>query len=525
MNHRAFRRWLSTIAVPLASSVSLSILCGCQTDEGAKVGRTALLGGTAPSEVVVAAESGLIQTGFAPAPSDAPSPSAATPDIPPSADERPIDLATALALAGADNPTIALAVEAVRASEADLLLARSLLLPSLNAGSSFNLHRGNLQSSQGIILDVDRQSLYAGAGSFAVGTGTVGIPGVRLTAHLADALYQPAAARHMVQAQRFDAAATRNTILLEVATRYLDLVSAEARLAALRQSEAEAAEVVRLTANFTKVGQGRASDEDRARSDALLLHTQVQGVEEEVAVAAANLARFLSLDPSVRLLALDRLPPMIRLVDPCEDIETLIAIALRNRPEMGAAAASIAVAEVNRRQEKARPLLPFLSVGYSAGSFGGGSDTADSRFGHFNNRTDFDALAVWSLDNLGFGNLAVQRRTRAVVGQSVANQVRVVDRVRQEVAAARALSISRLEQIEVARRQLASAESGYRLDVIRTRNLEGRPIEVLNSLNLLATARQDLIRAVIGYDQAQFQLFVALGQPPSVMPPEDGACP
>jgi hypothetical protein len=41
----------------------------------------------------------------------------------------------------------------------------------------------------------------------------------------------------------------------------------------------------------------------------------------------------------------------------------------------------------------------------------------------------------------------------------------------------------------------------------------------LDSVNLLATARQDLVRAVIRYDQAQFRLFVALGRMPSHLDP------
>jgi hypothetical protein len=76
-----------------------------------------------------------------------------------------------------------------------------------------------------------------------------------------------------------------------------------------------------------------------------------------------------------------------------------------------------------------------------------------------------------------------------------------------------------------------AAAEGYRLDVIRIRNLAGTrlkqrayPIEALNNFRLLNAARQDLIRALVGHDQAQFQLFVALGQPPTLAP-ADRRCP
>src|SRR5262249_39074590 len=115
--------------------------------------------------------------------------------IPPPAADLPLDLSTALTLAGVDNPTIALAEEAVRASEAEQLQARALLLPTLNAGASFDWHDGALESSQGIIRSVERQSVYFGAGASAVGAGTVTVPGVHLIGHLADALYAPHIAR------------------------------------------------------------------------------------------------------------------------------------------------------------------------------------------------------------------------------------------------------------------------------------------------------------------------------------------
>jgi outer membrane protein TolC len=438
-----------------------------------------------------------------------------SPALPPPCTDYPLDLETALGLAGAQNPTIALAGEAVRASQADLLQAWALLLPTLEAGVSFNLHRGNLESARGIIREVNRQSLYAGAGASAVGAGTVTIPGVLVTGHVADAIFDPHIAGQKVTGRVFDSAATRNRVFLEVTTRYFALAGAEARLQALRQSESDLAEVVQLTANFARTGQGRHGDAERAQSEAFLLHVTAEQAEEEVAVAAAELARLLSLDPAVHLRAPSGPLPVIQLVDPHAELEALIQLALQNRPEVGARMAEVTAKETQLRKERVRPFVPLLSVGYSAGGFGGGSNLADSRFGHFSSRTDFDVYAVWSLQNFGLGNLAVQRQVRAQVGEAVAEQVRVVDLIRREVAEAYALSAARRRELEVAGTRVATAQRAYRLDLIRAKNLEGRPIELLHSLNLLATARQDLVRAQVGYIQAQFQLFVALGQPPT----------
>ena len=212
-----------------------------------------------------------------------------TETIPPSLADYSIDLETALGLAGADNPTIALAQEAVAASRAQQLEAQSLLLPSLNVGVSYNDHQGPLQTSTGVITKVTRQSLYDGLGAEAVGAGTVGFPGVHLFADLADAAFAPRAARERVAGRSFDALATRNTILLEAATRYFDLAAAAASLQAARQSEADSEQIASLTSAFAKKGQGRQSDAERAHDNTLLLHGAEQRAEEDAAVAAAAL--------------------------------------------------------------------------------------------------------------------------------------------------------------------------------------------------------------------------------------------
>ena len=160
------------------------------------------------------------------------------------------------------------------ASLAEQLQARALLLPGLNAGVDVDLHRGNLQSGTGIIRDVNRESLAVrGGGGIRAGTAT--IPGVRLFSQLADAIYEPRVAQHVgVFARRFEATATDNSILLDVATRYFDLVGAEEWLRSIRQSEKDLDVVVTLTANFAKSGQGRQGDADRAASEAQLLHAE-----------------------------------------------------------------------------------------------------------------------------------------------------------------------------------------------------------------------------------------------------------
>jgi outer membrane protein TolC len=430
--------------------------------------------------------------------------------------EQVISLSDALRLAGVESPTIGLAEEIVRASLAEQTLARSLLFPSLHAGATLSAHQGTLLSAQGIVRTVDRESLFFGAGADVRGAGTVAVPGVILTGHLGDAVFAPRVARQKVLSSGLDAQATRNQVLLQVANAYLALAGAEARVLALRESERELAEVARLTADFAAAGQGRDGDAQRARGELQLLQGTRLQAEEDAALSAAELSRLLSVDPATRLRPEAGTPPLVHLVDARQSLEHLIEQALAQHPEIAARGADVALRETRLRQERVRPLLPTLAVGFSAGDFGGGSDQVGYRFSHFNGRTDFDVLAVWTLQNLGFGNRAIQNKVRAEIGQADAARAQAIDKVRREVAEAFADSAARREQMDLAQQRAATAQKAFQQDLNRTKNLEGRLLEVLDSFNQLTAARQELIATMVGFSQAQFNLYVALGKMPAL---------
>lgn len=426
-----------------------------------------------------------------------------------------IDLAGALELAGAANPTVNLAREASREAEAVMLAADALKWPSLNAGFNFAVHRGTLQRSGGAILAVDRQSLYFGGGARALGAQTVAVPGVRLFYPLADVIAEPRVARLQLVGRRADAVAVQNLTLLDVAAAYLELVRADAALDALRRGEAELAEVVRVTAAFARTGQGRDADAKRAAANAALLLRQVEEAVGERTVASARLAELVGLDPTLRLTPTPGPLVALRLIDAGQPLEALIARAEANRPELVARSSEAAAARVRVRQEEARPWLPTISAGYSVGGFGGGSDPTTPGLGHFGTRTDFDVAAVWTVQNLGYGNRALVRRTGAAAAQAAARRDDALNRVREDVTEARAQIAAAVSRIETARRQLAAAEDGFREEARRVQQGEGVPLEALDSTRSLLEARLDLVRALTDHNLAQFRLLAAVGAAPA----------
>lgn len=463
-------------------------------------------------------------------PPDAPLPPVSDPKIPavtvepatpviPSTSAYPIDLYVALRLADNENPEIAAARAAILEALANQLQARVLLVPTLNAGLHYHGHTGNLIRSAGRILSLSEQSLYIGGGSDTVAAETVKVPMVNLYSPITEAWFEPLITHQRVIESEAHAVATANEILREVSTHYLELLGAEARLEAMRISQAQTVELTRVISSYAVAGERREADAFRAGVTSQLRLAEVQKLEGEVAVASARLAQRLNLDPSVRLLAhLGPLTP-ITLIDPASDPETLTLTALQRRPELVARSAEIAAVTYEFKEELARPLLPTIWLGFSAGAFGGGSNLSQPLLGRFSGRTDFDVRLLWTVLNLGDGNMARWRRRRAEIGIAVGEQSLMANQVRREVASALATMKARLNQIQVARIQLSAAESGFNEDFDRARQNLGRPIEALDNLEHLVDARIRLIEAITQYNQAQFALFVALGSPPPLPPP------
>jgi outer membrane protein TolC len=433
-----------------------------------------------------------------------------------------IDLGIALRLAGVDNPTIDLAWERVQEALANQLAARSLLLPSVNVGGNYRSHSGVLQAETGQMRDVDLQSLYTGLGAQAVGSGPVSTPGVRLFAHLGDAFYEPLAARQLVSERKSEAEAVQNSVLLDVVTAYLLMAGAEGRLSLLEQAQKELDTVVRLTNLYAAEGQGRRSDANRVAARAATLTGGLADFREEIATASARLTRLLNLDPSVGLRTPNGPIELIHLFPEDSQLEPLIEAAMRSRPELLARSAALFHSQVRERQEQLRPWVPTVSAGYSYAAFGGGSNQTTPEFSPLRPRSDFDLVAVWNFQNLGFGNRARTERADARVGQAVASLNAEINRVRREVAESLAELQASARQLQLIRQALAPAEEGFQQESERIRQGEGRPIELLDSFRQLFDTRQDILRATVAYDVAQFRLWVAVGSSPLA---DAGVCP
>jgi outer membrane protein TolC len=439
----------------------------------------------------------------------------------------PIDLYSALQLAGERNPQILLAQQRVVEAVALRQLAAAQFLPTLNLGTSVDSHWGVLQQSNGNILSVRRESVFVGSGANAIAAGSVNIPGVLWTLNVSDAIYNSLVSRQDVDRSTFESQATRQDVLLDVALAYSDLVRAEGGRSISIVTRNDANELARITAAYEQTGEGRKADADRARTEQLRREAEIFTAEATVVRSSAALCKLLHLDPTLRLHPTDnQVVPKSIVPDPIP-LSELLAIALMYRPELNERRAAVARSLLSLKGAKTLPFSPTVLVGFSTGGFGGGSDLAaqptgtnvfargEPRFGSFANREDLDAMAYWTLQNLGVGNKAQIDAARSRLSSADLELLVTLDRIRSEVAAAYARTHARFAQIRSCELAIKTGQEAFDEDMNRIRGREGLPLEVVDSLRLLARSRIEYLNAIVDYNKAQFQLYVSLGKPPA----------
>lgn len=445
-------------------------------------------------------------------------------------EESLIDLGSALKLAGVENPELLLARARVAQAVAERQLAVAQLLPDLNLGTNFDTHNGALQQARGNILEVNRSAMYFGLGANAVAAGTVNIPGLYYNMNVGEAWFRFLISRQRVRTSEYNTEATRNDVLLRTCLAYLDLLSADGRRSIAAKNREQAAEVARLTAEFANAQQGREADARRARVELERRDIEFTQTEGDTLSASAKLCQILNLDPSTRLKPIDGwVVPSPIVPDPIP-LPELIAIAMLQRPELAARRSEVRTALYELSLAKVLPFAPNMILGYSAGGFGGGSNLISQpggfvngsgqvveapRFGDFAGRSDLDVAVFWTFKNMGVGNWAMVRIADSRAKQSQFREIETLNQVRAEVAEAHARVASRYLQIESAEKAVRSGIDAFEEDMTRIKGGQGFPLELVDSLRILCRARYEYLDSIIGYNRAQFQLWVSLGRPPA----------
>jgi outer membrane protein TolC len=432
----------------------------------------------------------------------------------------PINLATALRLAGARPLIIAAAESSVQLAEAELAKARVLWLPSFNVGTGYYRHDGGTEGQSGNFYINSKDAFFAGAG---------------LTARVAtaDALFAPLAARQILRSRAIDVQTARNEALLAVAVAYFDVQQARGRLAAARDVVDKGVALGKAI-DLQRVSVAKPTDLHRARALLAGFEDAIATAREQWGLASADLTRVLRLDPTATVSPLE--PPNLRvtLIAPQIAVDVLIPIGLTGRPELASQQALVQAALVRIRQERMRPLVPSLILQGSPGPSGPGGYLmggvfASGAHGDGNPtvaREDVSVGLVWELQNLGLGNRALVRERRAEQQQLLVELFRIQDQVAAEIARAYVQVQSATARVTTSERGLREAGLAYEGSLAELGKVDRkgdvevqvrRAFEVIDALRSLSTAYDTYFLSVNDYNRAQFRLYRSLGCPAEIL--------
>lgn len=417
-------------------------------------------------------------------------------------------LADVLSLADQQNPNVALARERINEAYARVDRAEALWLPSLRSGLNYNHHEGTIQDVAGNVFETTRSSFYGGIGAGAVGAGSPAVPGVVAQFHVSDALFQPKIASHQAASRQFGATAARNDTLRDTAIAYFELVRAEQNVGIAQEALGNTQKLANLTLQYAETGQGLRSDHQRMEAEVAGRQDQLVSQVEGVQVASARLAQLLHADPSVLIASGEATVAPVDVLTLEHTASEYVATGLSRRPELAEQKHLVCEANERLRREKFAPLVPSVLLGMSYGGMGGG---LGSNIINSGDRWDADAVAYWEIRNLGFGERAARDETSSVVRQAQMRELALLDRVAREVTEAHAQVSQRQKRIETAKKGIVAAEQSYSLNQQRIENAQGLPIEVLQAIQALATARRNYLTAVVDYNISQFELCRAIG--------------
>jgi len=91
----------------------------------------------------------------------------------------------------------------------------------------------------------------------------------------------------------------------------------------------------------------------------------------------------------------------------------------------------------------------------------------------------------------------------------------LIDGIIAEITQAHVEVTSRQRQISIAENAVKSAQSSFALNRSRIFERQGLPIEMLQAIQSLTGARQYYVDTVTAFNQAQYRLYISLGQSPS----------
>jgi outer membrane protein TolC len=399
-------------------------------------------------------------------------------------------------------------------AEAQLTRAKVLWVPSVLMAADYIRHDGGGPDiNKGILTASSVNFFYAG-------------PSLYQYVNLTDVIFEPLAARQVLNSAHWDVQSAKNDALLQTADAYFLVHQYRGMYAGAIYCVERGHDLIDRVASLTRELVPTV-EVDRARNFVAELEQRATLARQEWRVTSANLTQLLRLDPRAVIEPMEHDHTQVTLIDPAKTLDELMPIALSNRPEIASRQALVQAAEVRIRREKARPLLPLVMLNgfQSDGMLIQGGVFAlgpNGSLNQFVGRDDVSIQVMWQLEGFGIGNLARIKAQRGNESRSIIELRHAQDMVAAEVHRAQARvqsAAARVLQADRALRTGIIAFNGHLEGLEQTRRLGNmlvltfRPQEAVYSLDLLSRAFNEYFTTVAEYNRAQFTMFHALGYP------------
>lgn len=394
--------------------------------------------------------------------------------------------------------------EAVRQARGETKIARSALLPNINANLSETVQQTNLRA-----LGLRFQTPIPGFSVPSI-VGPFNFFDVR--ASLSQTVFDMTArnnyraSKEIERANDLSVADARDLIVLAVGGTYLQVIAAQARIDAARAQLTTAEALFKQASEQRAAGVVAQTDLNRSQIQLLTQQQRLVSLENDYSKLKIALARLAGLPPNERYEVSDTVPFAEA---PALSFDDALQQAFAQRSDLKAAQAQIDAAEKARAAARAER-LPSFGVRADYGVIGTNPAQSHGTF----SVAGTVRIPIWQ----GGRTQGETEVAEAALAQRRAELEDLKGRIESEVRNAFFDLQAAASQVEVARKNIQVATQN--LDLTRQRFDAGVSdnVEVVQSQESLSTANTDYINSVFAHNLAKLSLARAIGRAAEALP-------
>lgn len=425
-------------------------------------------------------------------------------------DNYPVDLAAVLKLVEDQNLMIAQNKLNTDIQQSRLRQQQVALLPNITATYSQNRQGGQqgfISGSSGGFIAANgsgggggRSSSRGNSQTFQqiqVGASWTLYPGGRN-------IYQILAAKRRKVSSDFLLKETYQEQLSQAAQEYYKLLAAYEQKGVVVRNIENALEQVKVNQGKVKVGKGIPLDLSQAKTTYAQQQSSLVQAEAAILQAEQTLINRLNLEPTIHLIPSGTDAQKKALIAEVVSVDQLLGRAIATNPTLKNGEEELKALDYDYKMVRS-DLIPSFTIQASSRASGTELDNLQ--------RSTSGGLSVSAnlLQNMGLQIPLQMREKKQLIQQKKLAQQSVVRTIQTQVMTAFLNSENYEGAIEAARQAVDSAQESYDLASGRFKSGYGINLDVLNAQANLATARSNLVQAVLNYNQSQIQLVQAMG--------------